>query len=89
MVALFRGRDSQPGRVREYLAMGKSSKRPTMVETLRQLIQDSEQSVNALAKASGVAQPILHRFLKGEQGLTLTSAQKLADHFDLELRPRR
>jgi plasmid maintenance system antidote protein VapI len=44
--------------------------------------------VSAVAVAAGVLQPVLHRFMKGERDLTLTTAQKLADHFGLELRSR-
>jgi hypothetical protein len=35
-----------------------------------------------------VVQPVLHRFVKGERDLTLRTADKLAMHFALELRPR-
>jgi plasmid maintenance system antidote protein VapI len=31
---------------------------------------------------------MLHRFLKGERDLTLRTAQKLADYFGVELRPK-
>jgi plasmid maintenance system antidote protein VapI len=45
--------------------------------------------VNAVAVEAGVPQPVLHRFMTGERDLTLRTAQKLADHFGLELRPRK
>lgn len=61
--------------------------RPTMAEVLRRLVREGGQSVNAVAAAAGVPQPVLHRFLASERDLTLRTAQKLADHFGLELRP--
>ena len=45
-------------------------------------------TLNAIAVASGVPQPVLHRFVKGKRDLTLTTAQKLADYFGFELMPR-
>jgi plasmid maintenance system antidote protein VapI len=60
-----------------------------MADVLRQEVRESGESVNAVAKAAGVAQPVLYRFITGERDLTLETAQKLADHFGLELRKRR
>jgi plasmid maintenance system antidote protein VapI len=59
-----------------------------MTEQLKQAIQGSKKSVNAIAVESQIPQPVLHRFLSGERDLTLRTAQKLADYFGLELRPR-
>jgi plasmid maintenance system antidote protein VapI len=67
--------------------MNKSATSPTS-ELLRQLIRDTGESVNHLARASGVAQPVLHRFVAGEQGLTLRNADKLFVFFGLEVRQR-
>ena len=44
-------------------------------------------SINSIAVAAGVPQPVLHRFLHGERGLTLLSVDRLAAHLGLELRP--
>lgn len=60
------------------------------IETqLRQAILDAQISRYALAKATGVSQGILSRFVAGERSLTLTTAAKLADALGLELRPVR
>ena len=59
-----------------------------MAEILRKLIEDSDQSVAAIARAAGIPQPVLHRFVAREQELTLRTADKLLAYFDLELRPR-
>ena len=59
-----------------------------MANLLRKAIRKSGKTVNAIAVEAGVPQPVLHRFVKGERDLTLTTVQKLADYFGLELRPR-
>ena len=69
--------------------MGKSkTKRPTIAATLRTAIADSGETVYAIAKGTGIAQPVLWRFMAGERDLTLRTADKLMDFFNLEIRPR-
>lgn len=67
----------------------RTGQRTTIADQLRKAIADSEDSVSAIARAAGIPQPVLHRFAKGERDLTLTTAQRLIDYFDLELRPRK
>jgi plasmid maintenance system antidote protein VapI len=62
--------------------------RPSMADVLRRVVRKSGMPVNAVAVVTKVPQPVLHRFMAGERDLTLRSAQKLADYFQLELRPR-
>lgn len=69
--------------------MAKATRRSKMADTLRQAVLDSRMTVNAVAVAAGVPQPVLHRFMNGERDLTLRSVQKLADYLQLELRPRK
>jgi plasmid maintenance system antidote protein VapI len=57
-------------------------------EFLRDTLRKSGQSVYAVAKATGIPQPVLHRFMAGEHGMTLRTAEKLMRHFGLELRPK-
>ena len=64
------------------------STRTPMATILRQMIETSGQSQAAIARATGIAQPVLCRFVRGERDLTLRTADKLLAHFDLELRPR-
>jgi hypothetical protein len=45
----------------------------------------SGKSLNALARASGVAQPVLSRFMACKRGLTLATARRLAACLGLEL----
>jgi plasmid maintenance system antidote protein VapI len=69
--------------------MAKAAPPPTLADVLRRAMSETGLSVNALAKAAGIAQPVLYRFVTGERDLTLRTAQKLADYFGLELRPRK
>ena len=68
------------------------SKRQTLSEQLLEAIQDSGLSINAIAAAAGVPQPVLSRFVNGQRDLTLRTAEKLAEFFSMRLtapkRPR-
>jgi hypothetical protein len=64
--------------------------KPTIADTLLEALKaklDAEGST-AVCVATRVALPIIWRFVHGESGLSLTTAAKLADYLDLELRPR-
>jgi plasmid maintenance system antidote protein VapI len=59
-------------------------------DQLRQAIEDSGLTLYRIAKGSGIAYQVLHRFARGERDLTLETATKLADYFGMRLtRPRR
>jgi plasmid maintenance system antidote protein VapI len=62
-----------------------AKQRKTMTEQLKKAIADSGLSVYKLAKESGVPQPVLHRFMAGEQGISLATADKLAKYLKLRL----
>jgi plasmid maintenance system antidote protein VapI len=51
---------------------------------LRDAIKDSGQSANALARATGVPQPTITRFLNGAQMRT-ENIDRLAEYFGLKL----
>ena len=63
-----------------------SKQKLTMAEQLKKAIRHSGKTVNAIAVESGIPQPVLHRFVKGDRDLTLTTAEKLLRYFKLELR---
>jgi plasmid maintenance system antidote protein VapI len=67
--------------------MAKGTWPPTMADVLRRAIGETGLSINALATAAGIAQPVLHRFATGQRDLTLRTAQKLVDFLGLKLRP--
>ena len=57
----------------------------TLSDELRSVIQKSGQTVQHIQQESGVRTDALLRFMAGEQDLLLTTADKLALHFGLEL----
>jgi len=59
----------------------------SLPEQLREAISATGQTTYRVAKESGVSFPVVYRFLKGERGITLDTAGKLADYLGLELRP--
>lgn len=58
---------------------------PTLAETILKAVHDSGLSVYAVAKESGVSQPVLHRFVAGERGLNLETADRLCKFLGLGL----
>jgi len=59
-------------------------------DQLRRAVEDSGLTLYRIAKGSGIAYQVLHRFARGERDLTLETASKLADYFGMRLtRPRR
>jgi transcriptional regulator with XRE-family HTH domain len=58
-------------------------------EQLKKAIDASGMTRYAIAKASGVDQAILSRFMRGQQGLTSDSIDKLCDALGLSLTKRR
>lgn len=55
----------------------------TLADQLRAAIVHSGVSHYAIAKATGVAQPIVTRFVNGTRGISLETADKLAAHFGM------
>ncbi len=59
-------------------------------DQLRQAVEDSGLTLYRIAKDSGIAYQVLHRFARGERDLTLATASRLAGYFGMRLtRPRR
>jgi len=59
-------------------------------DDLRRAIEHSGLTLYAVAKGSGIAYQVLHRFARGERDLTLETASRLAAYFGMKLtRPRR
>ena len=55
-----------------------------IADALRRAIRDSGQSANQIAKACGVPQTTLSRFLRGED-MSVHRAAKIASHLGLSL----
>ena len=71
----------------EYLAWRKGAGDAPLTKQLQAAIAATGLSLYAVAQASGVAAPILQRFVNGERGITLETAAKVADYLGLSLMP--
>lgn len=62
-----------------------------MLDTLRRAVEKSDESRYRIANGSGVAASQLSRLISGERGLSIESAERLADYLGLEIiiRPKR
>ena len=63
------------------------AKRLTWNEIARRAVHADGRSIYALARDSGLGIGPMQRFAAGENGLTMTSAEKLCRVLGLELRP--
>jgi plasmid maintenance system antidote protein VapI len=59
--------------------------KPTLAEDLKAAIAASGMNDNQLAKAAGISPIAIGRFVRGERGLTLESAGKIAAVLGLRL----
>jgi hypothetical protein len=84
---LATGDYSGPMSVEEYLSWRKGSGDATLTRQLQAAIQSTGQPLDSIAQATGVAAPVLQRFMLGERGITLDTAGKLADYLGLSLVP--
>jgi plasmid maintenance system antidote protein VapI len=57
----------------------------SLVEELRKAFSQCGETEYRVAKESGVPQPVLNRFLRGERGISLETAAKLAAYLGLHL----
>jgi hypothetical protein len=96
--AEFAGRPSQsellasgqyvgPMSLEDYLTWRKGAGEAPLTRQLQAAIAATGQSIYAIAQASGVAAPVLQRFVKGERGITLETADKIAAYLGLALLP--
>lgn len=71
-------------------AANKPAKPPTgMADQLRQAIAESGETLYRVAADSGVAYPIVHRFVNGDRdSLKLETFERLANYLGLELRSK-
>ena len=56
-----------------------------LLDTLRQAILDAGESRNRIAQGSSVAASQLCRLISGERGLSIESAERLAEYLRLEI----
>jgi transcriptional regulator with XRE-family HTH domain len=58
-------------------------KREPIPQRLRTAIKDAGKSIYRVAKDSGVAHPVILRFMSGERDIRLETAEKLAESLGL------
>jgi transcriptional regulator with XRE-family HTH domain len=56
-----------------------------IIDQLRRAMRDSGETEYAIAKASGVSQSVVNRFVSGERGISLETAAKLCEYLGIEL----
>jgi plasmid maintenance system antidote protein VapI len=71
----------------EYLSWRKGAGDVPLAQQLKAGIAATGQSLYAIAQATGVAAPVLQRFVNGERGITLDTAGKVAAYLGLALLP--
>ena len=71
----------------EYLNWRQGAGDAPLTRQLQAAISATEQSLYAIAQGSGIAAPVLQRFVNGERGITLDTAGKLAAYLGLSLLP--
>ncbi len=59
-----------------------------IIDQLRRAMRDSGESEYAIAKATGISQSIVNRFMSGERGISLETAASLCAYLRLDLAPR-
>jgi hypothetical protein len=59
--------------------------RSTLSEAIKRAVAESGKSVNAVAKEAGVPQTVVQRFVSGQRGLLLGTAERLCAYLGLEL----
>jgi len=81
------GQYAGPMSIEEYLSWRKGAGDVPLASQLQAAIAATGQSLYAIAQGSGVAPPVLQRFVNGERGITLETAGKLAAYLGLALLP--
>jgi transcriptional regulator with XRE-family HTH domain len=56
-----------------------------LIGILKDAIRDSGISLNELSKRTGVSNPQISRFMRGDRSLTLPAAEKLVEYFGMKL----
>ncbi len=76
-----------PMSIEEYLSWRQGAGDVPLATQLQAAIAATGESLYAIAQASGVAAPVVQRFVNGERGITLETAGKLAAYLGLALLP--
>lgn len=76
-----------PMSLEEYLSWRKGAGDSPLSSQLKAAIAATNQSLYGIARGSGIAAPVLQRFVSGERGITLETAGKVAHYLGLALLP--
>jgi plasmid maintenance system antidote protein VapI len=60
-----------------------------LTTTIKKAIENSEQNRETIARETRIDRAVLSRFVRGEKGISLSTADKLADYFGLELKTKK
>ena len=72
----------------ETVPMGMKTHREAVTEQVRRLVRDCGMSCYAIAKATGIDESTLSRFLSGERFLSHTALDRLGDYLQIEVTAR-
>jgi hypothetical protein len=61
----------------------------TFTDQLRRAVLDSGMTRYRISQEAGIAESVLSRFVRGEQGLNSDSIDRLMTYLELEIRPKR
>ena len=64
-----------------------SEKESGLGAAIKAAVLATGKSINSVAKAAQVPQSVLQRFVTGQRGLKLHTAEKLCAHLGLKLKP--
>ena len=81
------GEYAGPMSLEEFLNWRKGAGDAPLTHQLQAAIAATKLSLYAIAQASGIAAPVLQRFVNGERGITLDTAGRLAAYLGLSLLP--
>jgi len=59
---------------------------PTISDLLRDALRETTETIRGVSRATGVPHTSLIRFLRGELRLRLDMAERLVEHFGIEVR---
>ena len=64
---------------------------PTVIDRLREAVMKSEVSRYRIAIETGISESQLSRLVSGERGLSIDTAERLAEYlgFEIVIRPKR
>jgi transcriptional regulator with XRE-family HTH domain len=63
----------------------RNSFRTKLSDQVRRAVENSHLTQHAVARATGISEPLMSRFLSGKNGLSMAYLDKLADYLQLDI----